>query len=496
MSRTPPPSAARTLATLFGALAAAYATAQTPPPVNPGAVDRAGDGSAPTVANAVPLAEQPVRFDALGLSIRLPTDVVVETTSLGVARQTVSVRPTDGAWRVVIADQISRNTAMTTRELMTQIIENIVAQRPRQSIDPKTGKPLGGDVEVLDRYEPLEINGMGASRAYIGMRGVDESVLVEGYTLFRTEPGRFVLIKLEAAAADYARARPVYEAICATAHFPDAFQVASDRTTALLAGDNLMRSLSREDYLAALPDEPEWRRIFRPGQGGRADEEVAYQRIEMRLGYRGELNRQKPRSSWNAADLDEGLVVRVAARYLDGGRVIDSESIYFATLAGDETDEESWSVRMSIRDRNDESIWMETGVRRGSRLSVRVAPPAGEPTEKTWMTPDRGYITQVDTYLLPRLLARTGAPLIFGFYAYNSASGEISLRRDTLEPAATRAGEWTLRTRMGEGAADRVAALGSRGEVLRVELPDGTVMERTTPERLQALWKSKGLPTN
>ena len=457
---------------------------------------------APPAPEGIRLAEQPIRFDALGLTIRLPEDVLVETTSLGAARQSIALQDTTGAWRILIADQVSRNTRTTPRDIVTQIIENLVAQSPRRRIDPDTGRPIGGDIEVLERDDTLVINGHGASRAYIALRGVDDSVLIEGYTLFQTEPGRFVLLKLETGSSRYESARIAYETIVGTAHFPDSMVVASDRATAILAGENLLRSLTREDYIAALPEDAEWRRLYRPSPDGniKNDQEIAYQRIEMREGKRGELNRRRSRDTWGAADHDEGFIVRIAARYREGPRSIDSETVYFMTAPGAAEPEESWTVRMAVREGNEEAVWMETGVRRSNRLTVRVLSPGGQPTEKTWMVPDEAYITQVETYMLPRLLAHAGAPLLFGFYAYNSASGEINLRRDVLEPAPDEGNDddahWVLRTRLTEGAPERITRMHANGDMIRAELPEGTIMEPIDVERLRDLWRSKGLPTN
>ncbi|TVQ60532.1 MAG: hypothetical protein EA379_07860 [Phycisphaerales bacterium] len=465
--------------------------------VSPGvAEDNALLQDAPAAPSPV-LSDQPVLFEALGLTVRLPEDTLVETASMGGARQSVVVSDIGMDWRIIIADESGRNIRSSPREVTTQIIENIVAESPRRSIDPETGLPLGGNVEVLERSDGLEINRLRASRVYIARRALDNSVLVEGYTVFQSERERFIVFKLETSPEHYAKGRAAYEAVVDTATFPDASEVSAERAAAIRAGERLLRGLEYEDYLEALPERAEWRRLFRPAASGNPDEdrEIAYQRIEIREGFRGELSR-RPRDAWAVSDHDEGLIARIAARYLDAGRIIDSESIYYMTPPGTPTPEESWTVRMAIRDQDSEAVWMETGVRRGGRLTVRVTPPGSEPTEKSWQTPSEAYLTQVETYLLPRLLAHSGAPLIFGFYAYNSSTSEISLRRDVLSPAPDDEPGWTLRTRMGEGAAERVSRLSPDGEILRVDLSDGTAMEPIEVERLRDLWRSKGLPTN
>jgi hypothetical protein len=97
--------------------------------------------------------------------------------------------------------------------------------------------------------------------------------------------------------------------------------------------------------------------------------------------------------------------------------------------------------------------------------------------------------------LLPQILLRFKEPGDYGFYSYQSKSMNVTLRRDRLEPLADRPGMWSLRTRVTEDAEPRVAWYDESGALVRIALPDKTIIEPFDPQRLMELWSRKGLPT-
>lgn len=477
-----------TFGVAFSLVAGAPAVGQdrSPGPASP--------APAPTTLHA-----DPVQFAGLGLTIRLPEGVIVETTALGTPGEVITIYPPDSTWRVKIEGRASRDRTLAPNAVIDEIAAGLMATQGMARVDPRSGRrsAAGTGVKILDRQDALAIGPTAGARLYAEVPAADDTVVTHGYTALRSEPGRFLIATLHCLPPEFERAKAVYEACLLTATFPDPIEVGAERAAGLLAADNLLATLSYEDYVAALPGAPEWRRLYRPAPTGSSQDaqEVAYQRVEMREGKRGELNAGRPRSSWTAADEDDGLIVRVAARFVEGERLVDSESVYFARVGMAARDEEAWTVRMRIRQGTNDAVWTETGARLGDRLTVRVQPQGDQPIEKTWTVPERGYISQAQVHLLPRVLAGSGAPLVFAFYAYNSSSGKIELRREVLEPAPSEDAGWTLKTRIGEGSGERTATLTLDGGLVRLTTADGVVMEPIEVESLQRLWKSKNLPT-
>lgn len=445
-------------------------------------------------AGAIALHPEPFVFPGLGLTISLPEGGLVETTTAG-PNESFTVRPENQSWLLSFEERRSRDLNLMPNAIADELIAGFEAskQRTRTGGADRRGA-AETEAKVLDRQPSLVLGGVPASRFYITMPD-DESRVIHAYTVFRAEPGRFVLARMQCLEAELPKARLIYETVIASAVFRDPVAAATERAAAIMSGEALRAALTAEQFDQSLMPEPEWRRLYRPAstEASADAREVAYQKVEIRRGARGDLTPERPRERWNATEQQEGYIVRVVARYLDGGRIIDSESVFYATLALSERDEEAWTVRIRIKDGDQEAVWTETGARFDKRLSVRVQAEGQLPTETTWTIPEQGYITQVESFMLPRLLAQSRTPLVFAFYCYNSTSGKMELRRDVLSPAD--GGGWVLRTRLTEGTAERESLLTETGDLIHTRTADGVVMEPIEIDRLHGLWKSKGLPT-
>ncbi len=447
------------------------------------------------------LTQDPVQFETLGLSAHLPEGAIVETASLGSSRQSVLIRDPQNAWRIEISERTVTGGPTPPAKFANDLLREIHAAWPRFE-RPETGdnsRPLPPPVKVLEQTDTLMLSGRACSRFYVLTPSPNsDAVLATGVTVIPVEPTRFSIVTVSCLESELAHAKLVYETVVASAKWRDPAEALAERSAAVLAGAKFIEALSPANYRAALHDAPQYYRIYRPSpSGARSDDtELAYQMVEIREGVRAELSPRKPRSDWTPSDRDPGFVVRVVARYVQGASVSDLESTFFATLRDDATDEESWTSRLRVRTGTESTSWSQTGARVGNRLSVRTESSQGAPTEQSWIVPEQGYLTQVQAYLLPRLLAQSASPISLGFYAYNPATSDLSLRRDSLEPALSADTGWTLRTRLTEGGAERTATLSRDGELLRLETTDGAVMEPIDAQALNRLWKSKGLPTS
>jgi len=459
-----------------------------------GRTDRVRTGP-DTIAGRV-FSEAPYRVESMGLSVRMPEGVTVSSTSTTDGVRSFVATPEDNTWLLrVLSPRVSDGSLTpsdVTDTMITEIVEPGGGQEGgrRPTMDGMSLKTKDGRKEVFGRVDDLQTGGAEGSRFYVSIAQPTGSELVTGFTVFRPAPGMLLVFELNCLKSEFARARPVYEAIIATAEIRDPEELASERAAGVVAGETLLADLDGAAIASHLPVGPEWTRLYEPGPTGRwgDDKEVAYQSLTIKKGRRGELARNRGKSSWSSSEREKGFIAEMAARYLEGERTIDVLSTYF--LSEDKSGE-AWSVRMRVRDRFDEFTWTETGVRSGGEVRVSISQPDGTVTDKSWPTPPEGYLSHVEALLLPRVLAERGVEGSFAYYRYNTQLGELTLRRDEFSASAD---GWTLTTRSHEDAAEETFELTSEGALDRGALGGGVRSAPIGQRELLGIWRHKGLP--
>ncbi len=448
----------------------------------------------PSRTNAAPvvLTDQPFEIRSLGMMLRLPLGARLDTSSVGAANASFTLFAEDNTWILRLHSPQSRDKELTAPEVAEGLLEEMRSTLALR--DPKTNKLRPADVKDIERDDNIVINGLRASRFYARLARVDGTVLVTGYTVFPIAPGKFAIFQIDCIDAEFEKVKNVYETILATVEIRDPAELAADRAAGVLAGERLLAQFNSEDLVNMLPSQPQFFRLYRPGDAGLPgdDKEVAYQVIEMRRGQRGELDPRKPKSRWMQADRDWGIIASVKSRFLDGNRVVDSESIYFLSL---DRSAEAWSIHMAVKQGRDSAVFTETGARDGDAIEVNIIQPGQPQTTKRWRKPPEGYLSQVETLMLPLMLARTGASADFAFYVYQPQHNDIILRRDTLEQSE-QPGQWIQLTRASEDSATDRAVLDADGLIVRKQMGSGVVMEAIKFDRLLSIWRGKNLPTD
>lgn len=475
-----PTRPAAAAATLLAAMLSAPRASEANPPAPSG-------GSGVTVAPDL-ITDAPYEIPSLGLSVFLPKDSLVDLSRVQGGRTSVMVRPqgTEMPWVVQIHNSVSSDHGLTLKVAM----DNIISQRQGQFTRRLANGRTESLVRVFGRTEELTIGPYPAERVYVDVPS-RQDVPVTGYTLFQTGPGQFVIFQIDCLTSAFPALQTMYETMVATVQFRDPTELHADRAAAILAGKALLQQFNSSDLKAALDPEPRFYRLYKPAGSGAASDaqEVGYQRIQARLGRAGDLDPGKPQSSWTAADRQPGYIVRIDARTLSLDAVIDSVSIYFLS---DDRNTELWSNTMEVRTDRASERWVETGIRRENRLTVKTVRSGAEPTQVDWSPTPDGYISRVEAYLLPRLVVQADTPGSFGFYSYESALGKMTLRRDSYERSPT--GAWTATLQQSENSPPMSSSLDAEGRLLRRQLPDGTVVEPTDAQRLRRIWKDKKLP--
>ncbi len=447
-------------------------------------------------AGAIQLAGEPLRIESIGLSIFLPDRTRAESGRIG-GRTSVTVLPEDQKYVLSIQTAETSNDQSTVEQALDKTVS--LLQGAVGVLDPDQKTVLSTEARVIDRIDRLDIGGLPAGRLYVSIPEPDRaSRVVKGYTIFKPQPKQFVIIELLCAEALFPEVRGVYETSVATAVFQDAESLMLDRMAAVKAGRALLTRITDADIDAILADgQEQWFRMYRPSPTGGADDEVGYYGVRFWRGVRGEIDPSRKPAAFTPADQQQGLLVRVRSRVLNGTTIGDNEGIFFVT---DDRREEAWSVRTAARETTGKqrAVATETGARLADDLTIIKQEP-GKPTQtlKPAILND-GYISQFDTFFLPRVMGRLAIPGEYGFYAYESwPSGAITFRKDVV--AASRVTDGTMTTvtsTLRQDSAPQVSTFAPGGRLLLTKIEDGSLIrEPIDLPSLRQIWQSKGLPT-
>lgn len=479
------------LALLAASIPTAPAYAQTQTGSGSPASKQTPTSPSPSQTAVVEFAEAPFRIESIGLSMLLPDGATTNLTREG-NKVTARILAPDQTWIINIESR-ETTSQRPLSDVVDAIRDQILASVGIRNSDGSVGSTQG---KVLDRKQGLSLAGGAAERIYLLVPGPSGPASVKGYTVFNPQPGRYLTFELLTPEPAFKQAGPMYEAVVATATFEDPSKLSAARQAAVAAGVSIMSQLSTEEFRAVIDryaskDKPRWDRLYEPSPSGADDREIGYKRVTAWAGQRGELDSSRERAKWDSEDRQPGYLLKLEARVLDGTGIYDTVSMFY--LSEDRTSE-AWLVRSSRRDQGTVATWTETGAREGSSMTVRIDPPDGQSQTIKPMIDGEGYLSRLESVLLPDLLMVKRVPAEYGFYTYQSESGTIRLRRDVLEQPDDRAGLWVLTTRLNEDSQPQTTSLNERGEIIHNLLPEGRVWEPTQLDRLVSLWRRANLP--
>ncbi|MGH7131507.1 MAG: hypothetical protein ACREJO_06130 [Phycisphaerales bacterium] len=456
---------------------------------------RPGTPPAAKAPEFVRLADEPFRLDAIGLSMQIPEQATTQTAHLGTTAS-VQIVPRAGSWVINIQTPRTGSADATPQMAADSVAKQIAGTSTIEH--PKTGEKLSM-VEFIDRQPSLVIAGCPTpgARFYAGIRREGAPRLMKGVTVFQPTKDQFVVFELVVPETDFVTARKLYEISIATAKFADTSSLEAARREAVKAGVEWMKQLTPEQITAAMPAGEKWFRMYRPGASGTdADaEELGYFGVKFWRGRRGEVNGQGAGAA--VGDNPEGFLCEIKARLFQrqagAPKVTDSVATYF--VSPDRT-QETWTVKTAVRGSNANSgTWMETGARMGQSLTVEVRPPGKPARVLTPIVPPEGYLSQFETQLLSRLLARSQRGGDYGFYSYRSDTSTVSMRRDALATDPGARGMWIVSSRMRDEETPSREFFNELGELIRAERLGGEIDEPIDLPQLVKLLNAKGLPT-
>jgi hypothetical protein len=461
----------------------------TPPtsPTSPTTTPEAGGQGKP--GSGLEFTGERVRIESVGFAMELPSGCRAESN--GVAGQpAIQITPADATW--IMNAKVQKTSSGSSLKAVADAMTEQATSRE------------GGGATLVDRAAGLTIGGKPAERFYLKSASTDASkaAIINGYTIFEPLKGQFVVIEVLAGEGLWTKAKTAYETIVATATFEDPQMIEQSRRVAVDAGIKLLAGLTAQDLadIAGTTKKERWERKSLPAASGAKtdEEEQAYRRITTWAGKRGEMDLKRDAGKLSGSDLDDGYIVQIQARLLtpqtkiSGPRpVIDVFSSFFLSK---DRKSEAWVVKMTQREGGKSLTSTETGARVGDQMTVRLDDPNGVTRNIDPLIRGGGYISRVEAYLLPQIMARSKVPLEFGFYAYQSELSRIVLRNDVLAPIKDKPGAWQLTTKLNPDAKPQVSIMNERGDVTQTVMPDGSVWQPTTLDELRRLWQSKSLP--
>jgi hypothetical protein len=495
-------------------LALASAAGALQPPAAPAAAPPAGGGkpgtTPPAAPEAVNFADEPLRLDSVGLTIRLPVGALVQTKQIA-GSSSVTFAAGDGSWVVNIQTPRTESATATVKDAADLTIKNVLMSDVLEQVpDPNRVKEVVASRGVLmdnpGRIGNLRIAGSPTpgERFYLNLpsKSRRDARIVQGYTIFRPHGDQFVAFELICDEKNFAAARRVYELAVATAVFEDPATLEAARRDAVKTGAALLSRLTPGEFDALAQKPKQWFRFSKPAPSGApADaEERGYRGLRYFRGTRAMIDPKVTAGSPKAAaskDNPAGYLAELQARQVrpsitpNAVDVIDVQAVYFMTP---DRATEAWAIQMIVKEAGQKPVsYSETATRQERTLTVINELPGRPVRTISPVVPGDGYLCQVEKFVLPRLIVQTSLEGEVGFYAYQTSSENIALRRDKATRDA--AGLWTVETREREGLEPQVTTLTADGEVVRSVTSDGVVMEPMPLEAILKLWREKGLPT-
>ncbi|MFG0258213.1 MAG: hypothetical protein ACF8GE_09960 [Phycisphaerales bacterium JB043] len=456
--------------------------------------------SSPQVESGyVEFAQTPYRIESLGMSMWLAVGTQIDSTDVYGRDINFQITSPDSTWVMRGFCPESRDKELTARQIMESLRDGLLKpERMTRQIEQQWNVTrVGVSGELIEESPELMLDGKPAARFYASVARHDGVEMVTGYTVQMLAPGRFMLYEFTSLLTEFPMARGQYETIVAATTFEDPGEAAQVRATGIRNAHTLLTGLTSEDIDSLIGSSGGERffRLYRPAPSG-ADmdaEEIAWQKISIWKGQRGEVDPRRNKRTWGVRERQEGWLVQVDGRFVNGEETIETQGFFF--LSRDQR-EELWTITTQLRDRYDRvSTFTELGVRDKDDIKVTVTQPGEQDQLRQWKMPEEAYCSQVLTYLLARIYVDLGAPQVFNVYTYNSSTGELSMRSDSLEPNETGVG-WRLRTRQHENSRPEVSVLSDDGELVRklVDPDMGIMMVPIELETLFDLWRKKQLP--
>ncbi|MEM1165831.1 MAG: hypothetical protein AAGI30_06005 [Planctomycetota bacterium] len=435
----------------------------------------------------------PVEVPQLGLRLLAPPEATIQIDGNRPGNASLTLTGPEGGWTLRIAAVPTPDPRLEPRLAVDDLARAVEStSQAFDELDRPTGSAFSRELEE----DGIEFDRRPAAR--IDLVGVLARLSqFVGLAVVRTDSAGLLAFRFDhplesITDAQVTNAAALFEGLLASARFVDETERGDQRGIAIAAAEAFRLTLGDEDYERALLDEPVTFRIVQDAPGG-IEREIGFQHLHMRLGQLGELQEDLPRHRWSREDREIGYLVTIRARLF---RPVRADSVAGFFMSRDRLHEVGRVVTTTIQGEQRVTA-VEEFFRRENRLTVRTRTTNRPPASLEATLPREGYLSRVEVYLMPRLVALqhpVDAPGFydFGFYVYDSSQSAIVYRSDSFERDLP---DWAQTTTPFEHAPTTVSTLSETGRVLRQVTATGQRIERIEPRELRRIYEQKGLPT-
>lgn len=452
----------------------------TEPPIN--------EGEKPAPQNDVKdweefgLSRRAVTIESIGMALHLPVECQVHVEPQSDRR--LFAEPADRSWSMWVELQRAQDDSVTTDSLARGYA--VRAARDTRKLDVTT--PI-----------PITINGNAASQIIVRNPKPGESFGSWIHTVFNPSPRLFVVFTLARPGDGPEETVRLYRAALSSITFVDPARLAADRALAETAAEATLSSLT-ESTLSSILAEDRWYRVFvTEVEGG--ERQLAYYRVRESLSPRGAVNPERPEALYDPAERDEGVLVRLDARYLQpSGAVYDVQSLSWSSF--DRT-METWSVRSAINLKREDGTFAPpvvstlTGNMVGEVIDIVFTDAGRAPDRITLRKPARAYLPQAFRSLMYRALC----PYTHGTYGmltYEPSIGKIAYRVESIEaaePDSADGAAWVATSKLTADSPPNTIVLTADGNLIKIVKPNGEITLLSSLEEIRQKWREAGLPT-
>lgn len=433
---------------------------------------------------------EPIRVEALGLTMRTPPDAMAQVRQSG---------------EEVLLDLVEGTASRRWSMRVQALVPSQADSTPKKQIEELLRRWSERDIayrEVVN--EPVTIHGVDGHRCYVDVTMPNGERVVSGWLILAPDRWRYITVALQVVPDAFAEVRPTLDASLASIRLQAPGEIDDERKVRLDAGRAFLDALS-SNLLGKLVGRSAWYRYYMPAtstEDGIALD-LGYLNIEFTEDARGAVNANRDPENYDPSERERGLLVRVLGHYVDAtsGGTYDSEARYWLSW---DRQRETWSVLATERFAGKTRTEAQTG--------ISVAPTTDNPrglitvikSERDGATRDQAdwgmpavYLPQALRWGLGALFPREGhEPHEYCFYSVEPTPEKpvLSLRTERWERDARRTGFWRLTSRARADGPEVDSVYGPDGMLVRRTFSTGAVSERIGVEELRRIWKNRPAP--
>jgi len=316
------------------------------------------------------------------------------------------------------------------------------------------------------------------------------------YTIFSPQPRTFVTYTVWCATGHAQKVAKLYKASVESIRFIDVTEENAKRATALEASEKILSTITPEQYKKWLIPE-RWYRIYEPNSDGK-DKEIGYYGVFETVAQRGKLTPTRRPNQYSKIEREQGIMVVLMARYVQPDKsVYEVENRAWAAF---DRRSEVWSIRSAVYSRKEDGTYRSpvlsslTGNMSGRRMETTINEPGQPVRESSIQIPPIAYITQIDRFLLYRVLKPWQAET-YGTYYFDPTRVRIMYREDVIGSNEIGAGLFRSTQKLHMDDEPNNVTFDSDGRILKITSPGGIITEVSTLKEIKDHWEDAGLPT-